>query len=266
MATVRELKATARPKSGKGPPGLSVAPAACRALFTATTNPQSASRSIMRNLRQRIYAGRFLTTIYDIDLDGKKHRVIPRDFQLDPVKDTPVACRLPAARRRRRHPRQHSGARARRGILARRASAAARSTSSSTPSRCACAPTRSRNRSRWTSATSRSTTRATSSEITPPEGVEVLEAADATLVTIVPPRATRKKSRLLPTPLLLQPQLLPPPPLPLPLLRPAAPGADACGSGRRRGRESGAREEVRRSVYPRVGNGSRGSRANYQLA
>jgi large subunit ribosomal protein L25 len=43
-----------------------------------------------RELRQRILAGRFLTTIYDIDLEGKKHRVIPRDFHLDPVRDFPV--------------------------------------------------------------------------------------------------------------------------------------------------------------------------------
>jgi large subunit ribosomal protein L25 len=35
-------------------------------------------------------AGRFLTTIYDIDLEGKKHRVIPRDFHLDPVRDFPI--------------------------------------------------------------------------------------------------------------------------------------------------------------------------------
>jgi large subunit ribosomal protein L25 len=41
-------------------------------------------------LRQRIMAGRFLTTIYDIDLEGKKHRVIPRDFHLDPVRDFPI--------------------------------------------------------------------------------------------------------------------------------------------------------------------------------
>jgi large subunit ribosomal protein L25 len=41
-------------------------------------------------LRQRILAGRFLTTIYDIDLEGKKHRVIPRDFHLDPVRDFPI--------------------------------------------------------------------------------------------------------------------------------------------------------------------------------
>ena len=41
-------------------------------------------------MRQRILAGRFLTTIYDIDLEGKKHRVIPRDFHLDPVRDFPI--------------------------------------------------------------------------------------------------------------------------------------------------------------------------------
>ena len=41
-------------------------------------------------LKQRIYAGRFLTTIYELDVDGTKHRVIPRDFQLDPVKDLPL--------------------------------------------------------------------------------------------------------------------------------------------------------------------------------
>jgi len=43
-----------------------------------------------KELRQRILAGRFLTTIYDIELEGKKHRVIPRDFHLDPVRDFPI--------------------------------------------------------------------------------------------------------------------------------------------------------------------------------
>src|SRR5262249_20527407 len=41
-------------------------------------------------LKQRIYAGHFLATLYDLEIDGAKHRVIPRDFQLDPVKDLPV--------------------------------------------------------------------------------------------------------------------------------------------------------------------------------
>ena len=37
-----------------------------------------------------IHRGRFLSTVIEIDVDGKKTRAIPRDVQLDPVKDTPV--------------------------------------------------------------------------------------------------------------------------------------------------------------------------------
>jgi len=34
-----------------------------------------------------IYAGGFLSRVIDVDVDGEKHRVLPRDYQLDPVKD-----------------------------------------------------------------------------------------------------------------------------------------------------------------------------------
>ncbi len=34
-----------------------------------------------------IYAGGFLSHVIELDVDGTKHRVIPRDYQLDPVKD-----------------------------------------------------------------------------------------------------------------------------------------------------------------------------------
>jgi large subunit ribosomal protein L25 len=37
-----------------------------------------------------IFAGQFLTTIFEIDVDGRRTRVIPRDYQLDPVKDFPL--------------------------------------------------------------------------------------------------------------------------------------------------------------------------------
>ncbi|MCW6507032.1 50S ribosomal protein L25/general stress protein Ctc [Lichenifustis flavocetrariae] len=37
-----------------------------------------------------IYAGHFLTTIFELDIEGRKERVIPRDYQLDVVKDTPM--------------------------------------------------------------------------------------------------------------------------------------------------------------------------------
>ena len=40
--------------------------------------------------RRLILAGHFLTTVFEIDVDGLKTQVIPRDYQLDPVKDTPL--------------------------------------------------------------------------------------------------------------------------------------------------------------------------------
>jgi large subunit ribosomal protein L25 len=90
MATVREMKALTRPGSGKG-----AARAERRAgrvpgvIYGDDKPPQPISLDLIE-LRTRIYAGHFLTTIYDLDLDGQKHRVIPRDFQLDPVKDHPI--------------------------------------------------------------------------------------------------------------------------------------------------------------------------------
>lgn len=43
-----------------------------------------------KELTKLIYAGHFLTTIFELDIDGKPERVIPRDYQLDVVKDFPL--------------------------------------------------------------------------------------------------------------------------------------------------------------------------------
>src|SRR5499426_1798533 len=88
--TVQQLKATTRPRAGKG-----AARAERRAgrvpgvIYGDDKDPITISVDFAE-LKRRIYAGRFLTTIYEIELDGAKHRVIPRDFQLDAVKDLPV--------------------------------------------------------------------------------------------------------------------------------------------------------------------------------
>jgi large subunit ribosomal protein L25 len=90
MATVNELSATARPKAGKGAaravrregrvPGV---------IYGDSKEPLTIALDF-KELRQKIYAGHFLTTVCNLDVDGTKHRVIPRDFQLDPVKDHPL--------------------------------------------------------------------------------------------------------------------------------------------------------------------------------
>lgn len=90
MATVEELKATARPSVGKGAARAERRAGRVPGVIYGNNQPPLPISVEDRELRQRILAGRFLTTIYDIELDGKKHRVIPRDFHLDPVRDFPV--------------------------------------------------------------------------------------------------------------------------------------------------------------------------------
>jgi large subunit ribosomal protein L25 len=90
MATVRELKATARAVGGKGAARAERRAGRVPGVIYGNNQPPVTISVDDAELRQRILAGRFLTTIYDIDLEGNKHRVIPRDFHLDPVKDFPL--------------------------------------------------------------------------------------------------------------------------------------------------------------------------------
>src|SRR6516225_8707676 len=90
MATVNELKATARPSVGKGAARAERRAGRVPGVIYGNNQPPLPISMEDRELRQRILAGRFLTTIYDIELEGKKHRVIPRDFHLDPVRDFPI--------------------------------------------------------------------------------------------------------------------------------------------------------------------------------
>src|SRR5215472_15183635 len=90
MATVEELKATARPSVGKGAARAERRAGRVPGVIYGNNQPPLPISVENRELRQRILAGRFLTTIYDIELEGRKHRVIPRDFHLDPVRDFPL--------------------------------------------------------------------------------------------------------------------------------------------------------------------------------
>ncbi len=43
-----------------------------------------------KDLNKFIYSGHFLTSIFEIDIEGRKQRVLPRDYQLDRVTDKPT--------------------------------------------------------------------------------------------------------------------------------------------------------------------------------
>ncbi|WP_436638478.1 50S ribosomal protein L25/general stress protein Ctc [Microbaculum sp. FT89] len=90
MSATVSLKAAARERVGKG---------AARAERRAGRIPaviyggkESATPITLdhKEIALKIKGGHFLTTVFEIDVDGKKVRALPRDFQLDPVKDFPV--------------------------------------------------------------------------------------------------------------------------------------------------------------------------------
>jgi large subunit ribosomal protein L25 len=90
MATAREIKATARPRAGKGAARTERRAGRVPGIIYGDNRPPLNISLDHAELRQRILAGHFLTTILDVEVEGAKHRVIPRDFQLDPVKDHPI--------------------------------------------------------------------------------------------------------------------------------------------------------------------------------
>ena len=68
MATVKEMKATARPKSGKGAARNSRRTGNVPGVIYGDNKPPVLVLLEHDELKQRIYAGRFLTTLYDVDL------------------------------------------------------------------------------------------------------------------------------------------------------------------------------------------------------
>jgi large subunit ribosomal protein L25 len=90
MATAKELKAMERPRAGKGAARATRRDGRVPAVIYGDGKPPLTISLDHADIRQKIYGGHFLTTIYEVEVNGAKHRVIPRDYQLDPVKDQPI--------------------------------------------------------------------------------------------------------------------------------------------------------------------------------
>src|SRR5262249_6915593 len=90
MATVNQIKAAARSRAGKGAARAERRAGRVPGIIYGDGKPPLPISLDYAELRQRMYAGRFLTTIHEVEVDGVKHRVIPRDFQLDAVRDMPL--------------------------------------------------------------------------------------------------------------------------------------------------------------------------------
>ena len=90
MADIKQLSASARPNAGKG---------AARAvrregrvpavIYGDKKDPETISLDF-NTLTKLVDTGTFLSTLIEIEVEGKTTRVIPRDLQLDVVRDFPL--------------------------------------------------------------------------------------------------------------------------------------------------------------------------------
>lgn len=87
MAQAAELKAQARDRVGKGAARALRRQGLVPAVIYGDKQPPVGVSVSYKDAMQRIYAGGFLSHVLTLDVDGQKHKVIPRDYQLDPVRD-----------------------------------------------------------------------------------------------------------------------------------------------------------------------------------
>jgi large subunit ribosomal protein L25 len=90
MSDIKQIKAVARDRSGKGAARAVRRQGQVPAVIYGAGQPAEAIALDFNQTKQLIFAGHFLTTIFDIDVNGKTVRAIPRDYQLDPVRDFPM--------------------------------------------------------------------------------------------------------------------------------------------------------------------------------
>lgn len=85
-----ELKAEAREQVGKGSARLVRRNGKVPAVIYGDKQPPLAIALSYKEIYYKIHGGGFLTTVATIELDGKKIQVLPKDYQLDPVRDFPM--------------------------------------------------------------------------------------------------------------------------------------------------------------------------------
>ena len=85
-----ELKAEAREGVGKGSARLVRRNGKIPAVIYGDKQPPLPITVDYKELYYKIHGGGFMTTIATIDVDGKKVQVLPKDYQMDPVRDVPL--------------------------------------------------------------------------------------------------------------------------------------------------------------------------------
>lgn len=90
MRQMQELRAEHRPGTGKGSAFRTRAAGNIPAILYGGNSEPEPVAVARAELERHVGTGTFLTTLFMLDIGGKKQRVIPRAVQIDPVTDRPV--------------------------------------------------------------------------------------------------------------------------------------------------------------------------------
>ncbi|KXF76727.1 50S ribosomal protein L25 [Paramesorhizobium deserti] len=90
MSEQYELKAEARERVGKGSARELRRNGKVPAVIYGDKQPPLSIALSYKEIYYKIHGGGFKTTVATIDVDGKKIQVLPKDYQLDPVRDFPM--------------------------------------------------------------------------------------------------------------------------------------------------------------------------------
>lgn len=90
MAEAVTLEATARPRAGKGATRQVRREGKVPAVIYGDNQAPITIALNYNELWKQFLKGHFTSTVIELNLDGKMHRVIPRELQVDPVKDHPL--------------------------------------------------------------------------------------------------------------------------------------------------------------------------------
>ena len=85
-----ELKAEARERVGKGSAREIRRNGKVPAVIYGDKQPPLAIALSYKEIYYKIHGGGFLTTVATVDVDGQKISVLPKEYQLDPVRDFPM--------------------------------------------------------------------------------------------------------------------------------------------------------------------------------
>ncbi|MBS0232883.1 MAG: 50S ribosomal protein L25/general stress protein Ctc [Proteobacteria bacterium] len=90
MSELITLKATARPRAGKGAARQARREGNVPAVIYGNQETPETISLEYNELWKQVLRGHFTSTAIELDVEGKKHIVLARDVQVDPVRDTPL--------------------------------------------------------------------------------------------------------------------------------------------------------------------------------